>query len=119
MQKFFNQQRLVNKPWGSETIWAETKDYVGKFLEINANHKLSRQYHEIKEETLYMISGELLLELGDENNLTIVKLTPGDSFHIQPGTIHRMVAITDCVLAEVSTPHLQDVVRLQDDYGRK
>ncbi len=116
--KDLNQTTYIEKPWGSELIWAHTQDYVGKILTIQAGQKLSRQYHEIKEETLYVISGNVLLELGPEDNIASYNLSPGDSFHLKPKTIHRMIGITNCVLAEVSTPHLSDVVRLQDEYGR-
>jgi len=111
--------RIVQKPWGHEEIWAETPRYVGKYLHINAGHRLSRQYHEKKEETIRVLSGNLHLEVGSEatRNLTILKLGTGEIFHVTPGTIHRFCAIEEnVVLVEVSTPELDDVVRLQDDY---
>lgn len=114
--------RRVDKPWGYELIWAETKDYVGKILHINQGHKLSRQYHNIKEETFLVQSGEMDLEIGIPGVSSAPCVThhmkPGDSFHCTPKTVHRMIAITDVDVVEVSTPHLDDVVRLQDDYGR-
>ena len=108
--------RKVEKPWGHEIIWAETKDYVGKLLHIKAGHRLSLQYHEIKEETVYVLSGTLYIYDGDGN---IAKLTPGHHFHVQPHQIHRFGANESNVeIMEVSTPHLDDVVRLEDDYQR-
>jgi mannose-6-phosphate isomerase-like protein (cupin superfamily) len=108
--------RRVEKPWGFEIIWAETSDYVGKLLHINAGHRLSLQYHEIKEETVYVLSGTLYIY--DENG-NITKLTPGQAFHVKPYQIHRFGANESSVeIMEVSTPHLGDVVRLEDDYQR-
>jgi mannose-6-phosphate isomerase len=109
--------RTVEKPWGYEIVWAETKDYVGKLLHINDGHRLSRQYHEIKEETIFVSSGILTLEIGEEPSTQT--LTAGLSYHVAPGTIHRFCACHgDVELMEVSTPHLDDVVRLEDDYRR-
>lgn len=111
--------RTVSKPWGKEEIWAETPKYVGKYLYISAGHRLSRQYHEKKEETIRVISGKLLLETGDGENVTSNTLFPGDVYHVTPLTVHRFCATsTDVVLVEVSTPELDDVVRLEDDYTR-
>jgi mannose-6-phosphate isomerase-like protein (cupin superfamily) len=111
--------KRVEKPWGYELIWAHTDRYVGKLLHIDAGHSLSRQYHEIKEETLIVISGELILELGDEENRERRVLGPREAFHVAPFTIHRFIAENTVELMEVSTPELDDVVRLEDDYGRK
>jgi quercetin dioxygenase-like cupin family protein len=111
--------RRVDKPWGHELIWAETDRYVGKLLHVRAGERLSRQYHVVKDETLLVQAGELLLELGAGATLERCALKEGDGFHIKPGTIHRMVAVTDVVLVEVSTPELDDVVRLEDAYGRE
>lgn len=110
--------RRVDKPWGHEIIWAETKRYVGKLLHVRAGERLSRQYHRVKEETLYLQSGEMILELGPVESVERRTLSPGEAFHLVPGTIHRMIAITDVDLFEVSTPELDDVVRLEDSYGR-
>ena len=109
----------VDKPWGHELIWARTRDYVGKLIHINANSKLSRQYHVKKDESIFVMKGELTLELGiDELRQTLV-LKEGQSFRIAPYTVHRFVATTsDVDLIEVSTPELKDVVRLADEYGR-
>jgi len=107
----------VEKPWGYEIIWAKTDDYVGKILFIKAGHRLSKQYHELKEETVYVISG-ILYNYGEDDRIT--KFYPGQSLHIVPGQVHRFAAGENSVeLVEVSTPHLDDVVRLSDDYSRK
>lgn len=118
MKELFNQTTTVTKPWGFELIWAKTSNYVGKILHIKSHHKLSRQFHEEKEETLHLLSGQLILELGATDNLFVKTVDPGETFHLPPKTIHRMIAVTDCVLLEVSTTQLSDVVRLEDDYGR-
>ena len=111
--------RVVVKPWGQELIWAETEDYVGKLLTVNHGHKLSRQYHEVKEETIYILFGTLSLEIGEGDEMQELKLRKNECFHIKPGLIHRFCAEKgDVVLAEVSTYHPEDVVRLEDDYKR-
>jgi mannose-6-phosphate isomerase-like protein (cupin superfamily) len=110
--------KRVPKPWGYELIFAKTDRYVGKILHINRGESLSLQYHEIKEETLFVVSGELRLTIevaADRRDLT---LRAGEAFHIVPLMIHRMEAIEDTDVAEVSTPELDDVVRLEDRYGR-
>jgi hypothetical protein len=110
--------RIVQKPWGYEEIWAETDRYLGKILHINSGHKLSRQYHEIKCETIRVLSGTLHLELGSEGEVDLV-LNVGQVYDIKPGTVHRFCAKdTDVELLEVSTPEINDVVRLSDDYAR-
>lgn len=110
--------RRVEKPWGHELIWAETPRYVGKVLHIKAGERLSRQYHQVKEETLLIQSGEMLLEVGPAEAIEKRTMKPGDVFHVKPGTIHRMIAVSDVDVVEVSTPELDDVVRLDDVYGR-
>jgi mannose-6-phosphate isomerase-like protein (cupin superfamily) len=109
----------VPKPWGHETIWAHANKYVGKILHIKAGHALSVQYHNRKDETAHLLSGELIyrVKLGDK--LEDVVLTPGQSFRITPGTVHQMEAVTDCDVLEASTNELDDVVRLEDRYGRE
>jgi mannose-6-phosphate isomerase-like protein (cupin superfamily) len=144
----------VPKPWGHETIWAKTDRYVGKIIHIKAGHALSVQYHNRKDETVYLLSGVLKYWVasgtghgagGTDNprlqtpgphrtagtgetpvaarnpipDMTDVNLKVGDSFRITPGTIHYMEAVTDCDVLEVSTPELDDVVRLKDRYGRE
>jgi len=112
--------RKVEKPWGHEEIFAETAHYVGKILFVKKGEALSLQYHEIKEETLRVLEGEIELVTGsDIEKLDSHLVGPGTVFHIPPGTLHRMVAVTDCLLLEVSTNHLDDVVRLEDRYGRE
>jgi mannose-6-phosphate isomerase-like protein (cupin superfamily) len=109
----------VPKPWGHETIWARSDRYVGKILHINAGQELSVQYHERKDETIHLLSGEIVYRVqGKDEVLDDVQLKVGESFRITPGTIHQMVALTDCDVLEVSTPELDDVVRLSDKYGR-
>lgn len=117
MSKQFIQR--VEKPWGYELIWAKTKDYVGKVLHINKGHKLSLQYHRQKEETVFVQSGIMNLLIENEaGEIQEVLLSPGDSHHIPTGRKHRMIAVEDCDVFEVSTPQLDDVVRLEDGYGR-
>jgi mannose-6-phosphate isomerase-like protein (cupin superfamily) len=112
--------RKVDKPWGYEEIFAETAGYVGKILFIRQGEALSLQYHEVKEETLRVLDGELELVTGPSiERLESHRLESETVFHISPGTLHRMVALTDCRLLEVSTNHLDDVVRLEDRYGRE
>ena len=111
----------VPKPWGHETIWALSERYVGKILHINAGHELSVQYHNRKDETVHLLSGEIVYRVQREGDdiLDDMKLKVGESFRITPGTIHQMVALTDCDVLEVSTPEIDDVVRLSDKYGRE
>jgi mannose-6-phosphate isomerase-like protein (cupin superfamily) len=112
--------RKVDKPWGHEEIFAETGKYVGKILFIRKGEALSLQYHEVKEETLRVLDGELELVAGTEiDNLKSHHIGPETIFHVPPGTLHRMVAVTDCRLLEVSTTEIDDVVRLEDRYGRE
>ena len=111
--------RRIEKPWGYELIWGETDQYVGKILHVTAGEALSLQYHEIKDETLFLLSGSLLLQAGGlEEELVDYQMLEGQSFHMPSWTVHRMIAETDCDILEVSTPHLDDVVRLEDRYGR-
>ncbi|MBI2833522.1 MAG: cupin domain-containing protein [Acidobacteria bacterium] len=108
----------IEKPWGYEIHWAETDRYVGKVLHVNFGHALSLQYHTVKDETIYLWSGRLLLEIQEGPDLAAREMTPGDRVHVAPGTIHRMTALEDSDIFEVSTPELHDVVRLEDRYGR-
>jgi mannose-6-phosphate isomerase len=110
--------RRVDKPWGHELIWAETDRYVGKVLHINAGQKLSLQYHEKKDETIHLWSGRMRFVYDEGNGVVERELVAGESFHIKPFVKHRMLAITDCEVLEASTPELDDVVRLEDAYGR-
>ncbi len=112
-------QHRVPKPWGYELRWAITDRYVGKILHINAGEALSLQYHRVKDETILLTRGVMRLELDDQaGELGITVMRPGESVHIGPGTRHRMIAVEDCEVFEVSTPELDDVVRLEDRYGR-
>jgi mannose-6-phosphate isomerase len=109
----------VSKPWGHETIWAHTDTYVGKVLHIKAGEALSVQYHNVKDETVYLMSGELIYRVWQNDQPVNVNLKIGEAFRITPGTVHQMEAVTDCDILEVSTPHLDDVVRIKDRYGRE
>src|SRR5438093_10440315 len=114
--------RRVEKPWGYELWWARTDRYVGKILHVRRGESLSLQYHNVKDETILHQSGRLLLESvaqGQREELRRIEMKPGDVFHITPGTLHRMTGIEDCDTLEVSTPELEDVVRLEDRYRRK
>jgi mannose-6-phosphate isomerase len=108
----------VDKPWGYELHWAKTSRYVGKIIHVNAGHALSLQYHNEKDETIYLSSGRLLFEIQEGDGLRKREMLPGEAVHITPGTVHRMTAIEDSDIFEVSTPELHDVVRLEDRYGR-
>jgi mannose-6-phosphate isomerase len=111
--------RRIDKPWGHEIWWALTDRYAGKLLHIGAGHRLSLQYHETKDETSYLYAGRLRLSRGtDADSLEAVELGPGDVWRNTAGVIHMVEAIEDCVVLEVSTPELDDVVRLEDNYGR-
>lgn len=109
----------VDKPWGHELIWAHSERYVGKILHIKAGESLSLQYHERKDETIHVLRGRMVFLVGESReDLHEVTLEEGMSFRIRPGTLHRMRAISDCDLLEASTPEIDDVVRLEDRYGR-
>ena len=112
-------QVRVEKPWGYEIHWAKTDRYVGKIIHIKAGQALSLQYHNLKDETILLWSGRLLFELRNEKENREWEMEPGERIHIAPNVIHRMTAITDCDVIEGSTPEIDDVVRLEDRYGRK
>jgi len=111
--------RRVEKPWGHERIFAHTERYVGKILHIEKGHRLSRQYHRVKDESLTVLHGILGLELGTPPDVERRVCRPGDAFRVTPGTVHRFIAVETCDLVEVSTPELDDVVRIEDEYGRE
>ncbi len=114
--------RSVAKPWGEEEVFAETESYVGKILLVRAGHALSLQYHVRKDETMRVLAGTCELHRGTApggRDLEVVVLEPGSVVRIRPGTVHRLVAISDVRIIEVSTPELDDVVRLEDRYGRE
>ena len=108
----------VVKPWGYELVWARTDRYVGKILHIEAGQVLSLQYHTKKDETIHVLRGEIILRVQVGENLTERRMREGESYHITPPTIHQMEAVTTADLLEVSTPEVEDVVRLKDRYGR-
>jgi mannose-6-phosphate isomerase-like protein (cupin superfamily) len=111
--------RRVEKPWGWELVWAEAEAYVGKLLFVRAGQSLSLQYHEVKDESWLVREGRARHELGDPGGeLAELEIGPGDAFRYRPGTLHRVTALEDTLILEVSTPHLDDVVRLEDRYGR-
>jgi mannose-6-phosphate isomerase len=109
---------IVQKPWGYELIWAHTEKYVGKVLHINKGESLSYQYHVVKDETIRLLSGVMNMDLEINGAKSTVSLSIGDCLHITPGMKHRMIAVEDCDVLEVSTPELDDVIRLEDRYGR-
>jgi mannose-6-phosphate isomerase len=113
--------RKVDKPWGHELIWALTDVYCGKVLFVKAGHSLSLQFHREKDESWLVQSGRAKLELGEvgETMLKQEVIGPGAAFHYVPGTVHRVTALEDTTILEVSTPQLDDVVRLEDAYGRE
>ena len=112
--------RRVEKPWGYEIWWAVTDQYVGKILHVNAGERLSLQYHEYKDESCYVLTGRLVLVQGEsEDDLTEREVGVGEVWHNGPGLIHTIEAIEDADVLEASTPFLDDVVRLQDNYGRQ
>ena len=115
-----DEPRHVDKPWGSEVWFADTDAYAGKILRVDSGHRLSLQYHERKDESSYLLSGRLLLVHGPtQGELTEMVLEPGAAWRVRPGEVHTIEALEDAVVVEVSTPHLDDVVRLTDSYGRE
>jgi mannose-6-phosphate isomerase-like protein (cupin superfamily) len=116
-----HEEKRVEKPWGYEIWWARTERYVGKLLHVNKGQSLSLQYHNVKDETIRILSGKLLFETKPKDapgELRRIEMKPGDSYHIAPLTLHRMTGLEDTDVLEVSTPELDDVVRLEDRYGR-
>ncbi len=110
--------RKTEKPWGFELLFALTPKYAGKLIFVKKGHRLSLQYHEQKDETMYFYHGKALLEIEEGGKMTSRTVEPGQSLRIPPHTKHRLKAIEDTTFFEVSTPELDDVVRLEDDYGR-
>ena len=121
VDRFSFDPRMVEKPWGSELIWAHTGSYAGKILFVKAGESLSLQFHREKDESWLVQSGRAKLELGDAGQSALAEeiVGAGYAFHYRPGTVHRVTAIEDTTILEVSTPHLDDVVRLEDAYGRE
>ncbi len=112
--------KIVEKPWGSERIFAANGRYAGKLISIRNGETLSFQYHNWKEETIHVLDGILGMETESEGERLLLSLAPGETFHVAPGTRHRMFANAgDVLIVEVSSPELDDVVRLEDRYGRE
>tara|TARA_R110000824_G_scaffold111463_2_gene259906 strand:+ start:1523 stop:1909 length:387 start_codon:yes stop_codon:yes gene_type:complete len=113
---------FVDKPWGYERLFAHSPHYMGKYIFIVSTHKTSRQYHQTRDQTLYVLTGPLHLEIGpdEEGEIISIGLVTGEAYRIEPGVVHRYCAPEsgDVELIEVSTPHPQDIIRLEDDYGR-
>jgi mannose-6-phosphate isomerase len=119
LDRFASPVHKVEKPWGHELVWAATDAYAGKLLFVRAGEELSLQYHREKDETIYVHEGRLEFEIGEEAGAVASDVAgPGAAFHLRPGTVHRMRALEDSLLLEVSTSQLDDVVRLEDRYGR-
>jgi mannose-6-phosphate isomerase-like protein (cupin superfamily) len=108
----------IEKPWGYELVWARTDRYVGKILHLNAGHALSLQYHRVKDETLHVLTGELILRTRAGGRLDSRPFRAGESFHIPAALVHQIEAVVDTDVLEASTPELDDLVRLEDRYGR-
>jgi len=109
----------TEKPWGYELLWARTSRYAGKLIFVRKGHRLSLQYHEKKDESIYIHEGKIIIEIeGSDGCMESIILQPGQFIRIPPGTRHRLQAIEDTTIFEVSTPELKDVRRLEDDYGR-
>ena len=116
--KVFKPREIGPKPWGTELVIAETKDYLGKVLYMNAGHRGGLQYHEKKEETFHLFSGRALVRFDSGNGLVERVMDPGMSYHVPPGAVHQVVAVTDCVFFEASTPVFNDRVNVAEQYGR-
>lgn len=121
VDRFSFQPEKVEKPWGHEVIWAKADVYAGKLLLVRAGQALSLQFHRKKDESWYVLEGRAELELGEAGQavLTTEIVGPGAAFRLPPGTVHRVRAVEDTTILEVSTPQLDDVVRLEDEYGRE
>jgi mannose-6-phosphate isomerase len=121
LDRFAAEPEKVEKPWGYELIWSKTEHYAGKILFVRAGESLSLQFHKVKDEAWYVLSGRAELELGapGERVLNSEIVGAGAAFHFPPGTVHRVKAVEDTTILEVSTPQLEDVVRLEDRYGRE
>ena len=121
LDRFSFQSDKVEKPWGYELIWAKADDYAGKILFVRAGQSLSLQFHREKDESWYVLEGRAELQLGEAGRavLTSEVVGPGAAFRFRPGTVHRVRAVEDTTILEVSTPQLDDIVRLEDEYGRE
>jgi mannose-6-phosphate isomerase-like protein (cupin superfamily) len=110
--------KYESKPWGYELLWAHTGRYAGKILHINRGYSLSLQYHNVKEESVRLLSGRMTMYWETDGEKNTVEMKPGDCLHIATGMVHQMIAIDDCDVLEVSTPELGDVIRVKDPYNR-
>jgi mannose-6-phosphate isomerase len=121
LDRFSSPLERVDKPWGYELIWARTDDYAGKLLVVRAGSALSLQFHREKEESWYVLEGRAEIELGEVGQAVLQKevFAAGAAFHFPPGTVHRLRAIEETTILEVSTSQLDDIVRLEDEYGRE
>jgi mannose-6-phosphate isomerase len=121
LDRWATEPRRVEKPWGWELVWAETEHYVGKVLFVKAGESLSLQFHRVKDESWYVQTGRAKVELSEAGEATLKEeiIAAPAYFHFVPGTVHRITAIEDTTIVEVSTPQLDDVVRLEDNYGRE
>jgi mannose-6-phosphate isomerase len=121
LERFAFHPRRVEKPWGYELIWALSDLYAGKVLFVKAGHSLSLQFHREKDESWFVQEGRAEIQAGEPGNAVLASeiVGPGTALHYPPGTVHRITALEDTYVLEVSTPHLDDVVRLDDDYGRQ
>ena len=121
LDRFEFESRKVEKPWGWELIWAHADAYAGKLLFIRAGHSLSLQFHRVKDESWYVQAGRAEIQLGEAGNAVLATevVGPGVCFRFPPGTVHRVKALEDTTILEVSTQQLDDIVRLEDDYGRQ
>ena len=120
LDRFAFEPERIDKPWGYELLWAHAEQYVGKVLFVRAGCSLSLQFHRVKDESWYVQSGRAELQLGDVGQAVLKRevVGPGASFRFPPGTVHRVTAIEDTTILEVSTPQLEAIVRLEDEYGR-
>ena len=119
-ERFTTEPKKVDKPWGYELIFAVTERYAGKLLHVKAGESLSLQFHNVKDEAWYVLEGRAEVELGAPGDSVLASevVGPGAAFRFTPGTVHRVKAVEDTTILEVSTPELDDVVRLEDSYGR-
>jgi mannose-6-phosphate isomerase len=120
LERFAFEPLRVDKPWGHELIWAKADEYAGKLLFVRADCSLSLQFHKEKDESWYVLSGRAEVELGEVGQAVTKSevVGPGAAFRFRPGTVHRVRAVEDTTILEVSTPQLDDIVRLEDTYGR-
>ena len=119
VEEYAVEPRRVEKPWGYELVWAQSERYLGKELYVREGHALSLQYHTVKDETIYVQRGRIELQIGPRDGVLATEVVgPGRAFRLRPETVHRVLALEDSLLLEVSTPDPDDVVRLEDRYGR-